>query len=321
MKRIIPILLMFVLLSGCAIQETKSQPEPSAEESSSAGQTEKTEPTAENEPADLPTEFESTSQTESEPKSAEQERLESLILAQVSTEEGKELMGEVFGDLDGDGIDELFAFYGTKGEFYAKAVAGELYFASGDSTQQLLEKSEYTSPHTFIAESDILYTAEEQYATGSISRVFAVRDSRAVPVKFGFAADMKLHHIDGDEFEAFHSTYDITGNAGHTWKPYWYYYSQEDTAFIPYAAHEISAEQFMEYNGAVQAMDMIKSAAGDDFTLLLFDNGVVCANFTVEMSNKHFTWRISDGGLVNITEYGGGKPADGRYLIPQNYSE
>ena len=327
MKRsCIALMAAAVLLSGCASaeysqQETHSLPEATASAGDSAAVSEESRETNETigQTSASSESAESAQSIPEEQKSPEQERLEALILDAAGNDGGKQFFSEVFGDLDGDGTEELYAFYGIDSDFYRDCYSAELYFASGDSVQKLLDIFDYSPLDQLLAEGDILVTTEQWYATGSISKVFAVRESRAVPVTFGFEACMGIHHLRDNEYVAYHSTYDMSGNIGHTWKPYWYYYSREELKFIPFSAHEITHDEFMALPDAAEADELLQRDSGGEYTLLMFDNGVVCANFCVDNTNLHYTWRVEDDGLALISPGFDGGPAEGRYVIPQDY--
>lgn len=73
-------------------------------------------------------------------KSSEQARLEKLILDSIPAEEQHsewELKKPIFGDLDGDGTEELIAIYSDPGESEKKLGFGNVWFASEDRAEKL----------------------------------------------------------------------------------------------------------------------------------------------------------------------------------------
>lgn len=128
------VLAACMLISGCgdnAQSEASVQTEASTSavttQSTTTSQTTTTATTRE-EPVTEPTE------------NTEQARLEKLILDSIPDEDrcdGNELIKRIFGDLDGDGTEELIAIYGDPNDCVKEQGFGDVWFASEDEAEKL----------------------------------------------------------------------------------------------------------------------------------------------------------------------------------------
>lgn len=316
MKRIILPLVMGILLCGCAAVESDTLPESSAESTSSAEQTEKSDLPAESEIADLPAESESASETESEPKSAEQERLERLILDTRGTDPIREfnklayppdsyaLFPMLFGDFDGSGQDALFAVYGCESG-YADAVAGEVWFACSDNAKRLDSGEEMplwdVGAFRVLDEENALVAYSYIAATYRTDRIWRVSGGEVQKTEIEGFARMDFKPSEYGGFSAVNSTYDaVYGSGGHTWKSYWCYYDAENNKMVQYDAHEITEEELLAYSGGAEALDGILSDELNKIqNIMLFDNGIICVNYTRETYANFFRCFDTAGGALN----------------------
>lgn len=308
MKRIIIPLILCIALCGCA--DGNDSPEASA---SADVLPEKTAPTAE--PPASATE-ESASEVIHEPLS-EQERLAQLILETRGTDPIPEfsetayppdsyaLFPMLFGDFDGSGQDALFAVYGCESG-YENAAAGEVWFACGDNAKRLdNEETPLWNIGAFrvLDEENALVAYSYIAATYRTDRIWRLSGGDVKKTEMDGFARMDFKPSEYGGFCAEHSTYDaVYGGGGRTWKEYWFRYDAENNVMLQYDAQEITEEELREYSGGAQALDDIRS---DELcavqNILLFDNGIICVNYTREYQNLFRRFKTDGGTLNDIT--------------------
>lgn len=245
---------------------------------------------------------------------SEQERLAQLILETRGNEpipefnelayppESYALSSVLFGDFDGNGKEELFAVYGCESG-YADAVAGEVWFACGENVKRLdNEEMPLWNIGGFrvLDEENALVAYSYIAATYRTDRIWRVSGNDVQKTEIEGFARMDFKPCEYGGFSAENSTFDaIYGGGGRTWKEYWFHYDAENNTMLQYDAHEITAEQLREYSGGAEALDDILS---DELcavqNILLFDNGIICVNFTRDSSQNLFRRYSADGGIL-----------------------
>ena len=317
MRKAIVLLTVSLLLSGCA--KTESLPESNLPDTSSVSrQTEKTDTSAEPESTDPPAETDSAFEAGPPQKSAEQERLERLILDMRGTDpipqfnelayppESYALFPMLFGDFDLDGKEDLFAVFGAQSG-YENAVAGEVWFACGESAKRLDDEPVPVwdiGAFRVLDEENALIAYSYLAATYRIDSIWKVGGSDVQKTEIDGFAKMDFEPSEYGDFFAKHSTYDaVYGSGGHTWKSYWYCFDAENNKMVQYEAHEITEEELLAYSGGAEALDGILSDELNEIqNLLLFDNGVICINYTHETYANFFRCFDTAGGtLKDIT--------------------
>lgn len=318
MRKAIVLLTFSLLLSGCA--NTESLPESNLPDTSLVnGQTENTDLPAEPESADPPAETDIAFEAEPPQKSAEQERLERLILDTRGTDpipqfnelayppESYALFPMLFGDFDRDGKEELFAVFGAQSG-YENAVAGEVWFACGENAKRLDSGEEMPlwniGAFRVLDEENALVAYSYIAATYRTDRIWKVGGSDVQKTEIDGFARMDFKPSEYGGFSAENSTYDaVYGSGGHTWKSYWCYYDAENNKMVQYDAHEITEEELLAYSGGAEALDGILSDELNEIqNILLFDNGVICINYTHETYANFFRcFDTAEGALKDIT--------------------
>lgn len=323
MKRYIPALLL-CLLCGCAA-EGDASPAPEREfpvtDDLSAAFEEASEMSVSETSAADETTAETSAETLDEPTqepASEQERLELLILETRGTEpisdfselayppENYAVFPMLFGDFDGCGQEELFAVYGCQSG-YADAAAGEVWFACGETAKMLdSEPMPLWDIGAFrvLDEENALIAYSYLAATYRTDRIWqvSVGDVHKTEI-YGFAG-MDFEPCEYGGFTAKNSTYDaVYGCGGHTWKPYWHYYDAANNTMVQFDAREITPERLREYSGGTEALDGILSDEQNEIqNILLFDNGVICINYTHETYENLFrSYDAAGGELKDIT--------------------
>lgn len=309
MKRMIPLLtLLACILCGCAVNESDIAPE-------SQTQTQTAEASAKAE--DTSTKTEEASPQTQEPAETEQERLSELILTARGGGPAECFDGAadppecsvipmLFGDFDKDGQEELFAVYGVESGFQ-NAAAGEVWYACGEEARRLGNNDVPLwdiGGFRVLDEENALVAYSYLAATYNIDHVLKISGSEPMETKIDGFAQMDFEKSEYGGFCAKSSAYDaVYGSGGHTWKPYWYSYDAERNRMVQYGAQEITPEQFREYVGGNDALDGILSDTQNELiNILLFDNGIVCINYTREKYANYFRSYDTKGGeLCDIT--------------------
>ncbi|MDR2686777.1 MAG: hypothetical protein LBB75_03425, partial [Oscillospiraceae bacterium] len=191
-------------------------------------------------------------------KGPAEEALRALLEAGIS----EPILGFEYGDYDGDGAFEAFAFVGEEQKPEEdEGYRGEIWFVNCDGAQQL-----EASPH------GVYWGLIDTYSFGG--RKFAVATTFAqtgglVTIWGVYAGEPRhesisnigggLKQIDDKNFTLWHSTYDfdVTDGVttGHTWKDYWFFWDGE--AFREYGGIKITEEQLRKCGGATEVLDAI----------------------------------------------------------------
>lgn len=268
-----------------------------------------------------------------EKKSEEQQRLEQLITEAAKNEnpalKGNEtIQSPIFGDFDGDGIKELAAVYGNQSDaFYEDSCGGDVWFASGEKAEVLrhglYNMPTWSAPEIITSDGHVFLKNEMVFMSESYSMYHEIINSRPVRCEIdGYATQGLRPDGESGDFTAVHSTYDITSDGtGHTWKPYWYYYSPEDKTFYPYTGTQISEDELLKYDGAAEILEKAHSEGNTVSHIYRRDNGIININLTYPLnendmngdpaySNSFYTLKAEGGAVSDITpEYN-----DGYYL-------
>lgn len=266
-------------------------------------------------------------------KSDEQQRLEQLITEAAKIEEpalkGNEtIQSSIFGDFDGDGINELVAVYGDQSEaLFEDLRGGDVWFASGEKAEVLrhglYNMSTWSAPEIIISDSHVFLKNEMIFATDSVSMYHEIINSRPVRCEIdGYATQGLRPDSESGDFTAVHSTYDITSDGmGHTWKNYWYYYSPESKTFSPYIGTPISEDELLKYDGAAEILEKARSEGKSIAEIYRRDNGIININLTYSLNetdmngdpaylNSFYTLKAEGGAVTDITP----ENNDGYYL-------
>lgn len=326
--------LSFLLLLGCSDGNAKSEnisdteyqsiPENTSYESTAAETTITEQPSAAEETA---TSF------PAEKKPEEQQHLEQLITEAAKIEnpalKGNEtIQSPLFGDFDGDGINELIAVYGDKSDaLYEDSCGGEVWFASGEKAEVLrhglYNMPTWAAPEIITSNGHIFLKNEQEFMSESYSMYHEIINSRPVRCEIdGYAQQGFRPDGENGDFTAVHSTYDFTSDGmGHTWKTYWYYYSPESKTFYPYTGTPISEDELLKYDGAAEILEKARSEGKSIAEIYCRDNGIININLTYSLNetdingdpaylNSFYILKAEGSAITDITpEYN-----DGYYL-------
>lgn len=202
-----------------------------------------------------------------------------------SSEGGKDarIRERFYGDIDSDGKNELYAYYGTD-------ESSSLWFADENGAEKVTDGTDL-----FIADGDAVLKNNDRY--------FIVRDGKSKRLN-SFGAKNMERSENGDFTGIITAEDAYSDNTVKTEKEYWFYYKDGD--FHEYTAKEITEEQLADYKGARAALDEIASMGGEVVSILQRDNGIININYNSHMQeltmHYYLTLKIDGKGRAeNIT--------------------
>lgn len=224
------------------------------------------------------------------------ERLCEMIYDNSEGSENSRIRERFYGDVDGDGKNELYAYYGSDdGYSFRFADDSGVKPVNGNNTQILLLDGEYVLKQS-RSEND-----------RDISDFYIIRDGKSKRIDcFGAKA---LEQSENGGFTGMITAEDAySDDTVKTEKEYWFYF--RDGEFHDYTAKDITEEQLAEYKGARAALDEITSMGGEVVSILQRDNGIININYDSHMQeltmHYYLTLKIDDKGRVeNITPKNG----------------
>jgi len=204
--------------------------------------------------------------------------LRALLEAQVT----QEILAFEYGDYDGDGVCEAFAFVGEEQQpDVDESYKGEIWFVSAKGAQALeAYQNGYGGLINVYTFGENKFAVLNQYATtGGYVSVWGVHRGKPCNENIsGVGGGMR--QLDDKNFTLYHSTYDFDETdgiaTGHTWKDYWFYW--DGKAFHEYGGVKITEEQLRKCGGAAEALDAIL-ANGDTIGEIFYrGNGMINVN-------------------------------------------
>lgn len=232
-----------------------------------------------------------------------------------------EVVPKFFGDFDGDGVSELIAYIDDP-----DSLCGFNIWCMNTADYLSLEMLplpisnytpvEYSDPEIVFSGDLAFLKIEGLFVSDSISFYYRISDSRFSPCTIDSFALQGLRPDKNGDFTACHSTYDMNSDGtGHTWKPYWLYYSPDENTFYMYKGTDISEEKLLEYDGANKVLEKARSENMTVSEIILRENGIININLTTEPDgeyyhNKFYILEVRGNSVYDVTpEYN-----DGYYL-------
>lgn len=208
------------------------------------------------------------------PYSEEQLALHKLIIEASETD--GEIVNPLFGDFDGDGINEVFAVFGKYDDdetYQIDGTRGEVWFASGDKAQKL-------SDHMGMGPWG------RPYILKSSGRTFLnIWGTNPGPMggTSHFAHNYLIKNSEISEIESYGGVTHCCGNFGDfgdyaSYNEYWYYYLGDN--FSEYYGKEITKEEFLKYDGAKALLDKITADGYEVHNILKRGNGLINVNYS-----------------------------------------
>ena len=223
-----------------------------------------------------------------------------------------EAVPKLFGDFDGDGIKELIAYIDAP-----DSLCGFNIWCMNTADYLSLEMLPPPTGNYVpleCSEPEIVYSGdlaflkiEGLFASNSISFYYRISDSKLSQCTIDGFAVQGLRPDENGDFTACHSTYDMNSDGtGHTWKPYWLYYSPDENTFYMYKGTDISEEKLLEYDGADKVLEKVKSENLTVTEIILRENGIININLTTEpdgefYENKFYTLEVRGNSVYDIT--------------------
>ena len=237
-----------------------------------------------------------------------------------------------YNDYDGDGLCEMFALVGSKGDsestepssdededdmmkFQADNLYGKIWFVSKDGAMEIeSDEIEYwSSPKSFLIGGHSFIAFEEYATTGSRTFIWGVQDGRPYqPNISGKVYGMNVNEY--DELEGISSTYDAsilktdTFMCGHTWKKYYFYFDGNN--FREYGGITINVDDLLRIPDTKKIVDELDSNLYKIDSIYYRDNGIININISKENENTI--------DYANITLRYDGNTFD---IIPSNYGD
>lgn len=318
-KYIFGVLLSLAVLGGCREEmpslgtaaPTSESTETSAETTTAVTASEKTE-------------TETSAQTEISKEDEildEQAVLEKLIADTAENTEGYTVQSPLFGDFDGDGVNELIAIYGNKDyavseEFFS----GGIWFASNNKAKKIFDSDcDWLAPQIVKSCGDTFIKLEKHYVTGLVSEYLLIKNSTAkIMTVPPFAMDLRP---DG-EYGDFSASYNADAEYTHSetevrFEPYWFYYL--NGSFGEYAGREITEKEFLEYDGAQSVIDEMSQKEFKLKNILKRSNGIINVNGVTEDNWYCYRTLKYRGGKVTCSDVYN----DGFYVeaVEDNYKQ
>ncbi|SEA31184.1 hypothetical protein SAMN05216349_10913 [Oribacterium sp. KHPX15] len=265
----------------------------------------------------LPDKSSETSETES--SKAEMTDFFISKVAKDANVDTQEVRSFLVDDIDFDGEYEGFMFIGTEADKEYNSCEGEVWFVNEAGSKKLHDKFQYY----LNDEGDVFSIVEghdknfvvfnDMYATSLVTNFYYTDGETCKESVVSGVGDAKVDEDTGDlviQLSAYDCTCDFEKDSnepmwlGHSWKPYYFYYSRNTGDFMEYGAKEINASELKDIVGT----DVIKELEGDGYTvdnIIQRDNGIININYSKESKlndgsrsinymNATFDTRIND---------------------------
>lgn len=312
-KKFGTILVLAAMLGGCK-EEMPSLGEASSTETTSGTVTETSAattavPAKEDKETSTVTSEKSETTAEHDEISDEQAALEKLILDTAENKEEYTIQSTLFGDFDGDGVNELIAEYGEQNW-------NELWFASCSRAYKL-EEEDNPKDVPFIQKSagNVFITVKHYYpgtfgAPINQCNYYIIKNSSASKVKGETAENLVPDGNYGDftggittSVEFFDQEMERTVLLGYI--DFWYYFYDGD--IHQYYSKEITREEFLKYDGAAEALDKIVADGCKVTNIFKRSNGIININHTIYSESGegigNTTVKYRQGKIFQSEEY------------------
>ena len=234
--------------------------------------------------------------------------LEALIAEASDKPDSYSIRTFASGDFDNDGRDEFVAVYGSDEDNIPDLTSststsyGELWFADDEGAVLLYTENEWALWNLTFDLGDTVILHAETYPD-KLSFCFKMTEGR--PKRMDTFQLRDITYTGDRNFTGYSLAFD-GGNDKTTIKPYWFYLPEESEILFEYRGTEITMEEFSEYEGSQQVLDLIALEYGSEITNILYrDNGIININYKAEALGSQFkTLRVlEDGSVEDITPY------------------
>lgn len=312
-KKFGTILVLAAMLGGCR-EEMPSLGEASSTETTSGTVTETSAattavPAKEDKETSTVTSEKSETTAEHDEISDEQAALEKLILDTAENTDGYTIQSPLFGDFDGDGINELITVYGNKDYAASEELfSGDIWFASNNNAEKICDADwDWLAPEIVTSCGDTFIKFEKLYVTGFVSEYVLIKNSNPQKIVIpSFAMDFRPDREYGD-FTANYKPGEEYAHSANTvvFNRYWFY--RLNGKFGEYAGREITEKEFLEYNGAQAVIDEISEKEFKLKNIIKRSNGIINVNGVTEDGWYCYrTLRYRSGKVTYIDGYNDG---------------
>ena len=214
-------------------------------------------------------------------------------------------------DFDRDGMYEGFFYVGEDADPDFGTFDGEVWFVNDEGAKKIHDKFSFAinkdrSIFSIIEGADKNFVSFTQsYATDNVTRLYYTDGSDCVESAVSGLGSAYVDDSTGDlvitvgaydQFCDYSAGSDEPTWTGHTWKPYYFYYSRNTGDFAEYGAESISAKELKQFTGENIQGELEKSG----YTLgeiIKRDNWIVNVNYSKTTKNKDGSQSIEYGNI------------------------
>lgn len=268
---------------------------------------------------------------------------EKELIAKLQSVTIDKIVKTFYSDFDDDGYLDLVAFLGKSysgDDSYPSTFSGNIWYVSNNNVEIIDEAFRGVGvvidgsfePSLMSQNGKNILTYQDMWGNGDLrTHIFFIKDGKPflenyggylVSTENGFLVNNSAY--DGCILKKdFHNG--LYNGMVRTWKDYWYFWDSNKMELKEYGAIEITTEQFLEFRGAQDILDLITQ--GKIHNILYRGNGII----NINIINDTGYWEDDDGyntshlivqyndnsvNLVNYTDYEGNVQCfrDGFYL-------
>ncbi len=238
----------------------------------------------------------------STPQISKEEATEKLIdkLAADAKVNREEIRYYLVDDLNFDGKYEGFMFIGGEADPDWGSADGDIWFVNENGSEKIHDNFSFIvnddgNIFSIIEGADKNFVAfNDMYATSAVTNLYYMDGEtckESVVSKIGGAGvdhntgDLLITLSAYDCFCDYAKGSDTPDWTGHSWKPYYFYYSRNTGDFEEYGAKEISAAEFKKITG-VDLAQILDSKGYSATNVIQRDNGIINVNYTKTTNNE-----------------------------------
>lgn len=224
-------------------------------------------------------------------------------------------------DFDDDGAYEGFMFVGGEEDPDWGSCDGTVWFVNESGCEKIHDEfsflvGENENIFSILQEEDRNFVVfRDLYATADVSNIYYVDGEKCIESRVSYLGSSYVGKEKGDlnitvsEYDMY---CDFEGDAeegtwtGHTWKPYYFYYSSETGDFEEYGAVEISEDELSKLIENDPIIEIKEEGYAID-QIIKRDNGVININYHMETEGsgrnyeyKNATYDLNTGLYVNV---------------------
>ncbi len=268
---------------------------------------------------------------------------EKELIAKLQSVTTDKIVKTFYSDFDDDGYLDLVAFLGKSysgDDSYPSTFSGNIWYVSNNNVEIIDEAFRGVGvvidgsfePSLMSQNEKNILTYQDMWGNGDLrTHIFFIKDGKPFLENYGgyLASTENGFLVNNSAYDGcilkkdFHNG--LYNGMVRTWKDYWYFWDSFKMELKEYGAIEITTEQFLEFRGAQDILDLITQ--GKIHNILYRGNGII----NINIINDTGYWEDDDGyntshlivqyndnsvNLVNYTDYEGNVQCfrDGFYL-------